>query len=294
MSVYDWYSLFQWFSLVAGALAFASLAGTVFFGLRANKASSLQILDLQVQAADARKDAERIKADAAKSKQQSDEKIAELAADAERSKAEIALSHKESAEANARAREADREAAEASSKAEGFRLDIAKANERASQADLARRQLELQLAMRFADRTLTQSQIDRAVALLLPFQGQTVDLTVFGDTPEINQFSNIVLKVFGEAKWVINISHPLGSGSARGVLLGVRPSSGPALASAAGSLISVMRESLLDGVGMWDFDKVATPGGASMESQMIPTGMPDAKPVPRGQAPLRVVIGSKI
>jgi hypothetical protein len=81
MTLNDWYSFCQVASVVAGLFAFASLAGTVITGLRVNEASSLQIADLQKQAADARTETERIKAAAAESQQESDEKIASLRRD---------------------------------------------------------------------------------------------------------------------------------------------------------------------------------------------------------------------
>ncbi|MGD0500934.1 MAG: hypothetical protein ABSC23_21175 [Bryobacteraceae bacterium] len=201
-------------------------------------------------------------------------------------KAQAAEAELHLAEANARAKEAD-------AKAESFRLDIAGANKRASEADLARRQLELELAMRFADRTLTRSQIDRTVALLRPFEGQTVDVVISGDTPEITQLSGLIVDMFLNAKWCVNRTQLFGAGVVRGVLVGVNPGFDPILSSAVNSLITVLSESLIGGVGAWDFDKIP-PFGTGSFSQLVPLGLPDSKPVSAGKAPLRVAIGSKL
>lgn len=223
--------------------------------------------------------------------------IASAQADAARATEKAALAESHLAESQRETAIVRKESAEASAKAEGFRLDIARANERAAQADLARKQLELQLAEMFADRTITPSQVNRIVSLLRPFAGQTADITVFGETNEITQFSTLIFDCFAKGGWLLNITRPSGGGNAaKGLLVGLRPNSDPALTVAVNSIIDILRESLKNGVGPWDFDKLANlaGGGMAMVSQAAPVGTPpEQKPTPTGTSPLRIVIGSK-
>jgi hypothetical protein len=175
MTVYDWYSLFQWLSLVAGAFAFASLAGTVLYGLRANKASSLQIAELQQQSAEARKEAEQIKANAAKARQESDGRIAALTTQGEGFRLDIAKSEE-------RTKLAEQHASEANAKSESFRLDIAKANESAKQAEARAAEATLALERLKAPRTLSIEQQTRIREKLRKFAGQKFDFNVYPES----------------------------------------------------------------------------------------------------------------
>jgi hypothetical protein len=185
--------------------------------------------------------------------------------------------------ADARIAEAQRGAAEASTKAEGFRLDIARANQTAEQERLAR----LQLEARLADRVLTPEQQRKLTGALTPFKGKTIDVSVFGDTLEIVNFSGALLNCFRQAGLLVNTSNPIGGGtSARGVLIGIKPGSPPEIARIADVLVSVLQESVGPGAGRWDFDKLVSTGAMAAVSQA--TG---AEKV--GEAPIRIFIGSK-
>lgn len=233
---------------------------------------------------------EKIKADASESKRQSDEKIAALQADGENSKAASELARADAAKATEGTAIARKEAAEANTKADGFRLDIAKAqeeaakaNERAAAADLARIQLE----ERLADRVLTPVQLRRIVVELAPLKGKTVDVSVFGETNEIVNFSREVLAAIRQAGLLVNTSNPVGGGtSVKGVLIGIKPGSSPEISRFSEVLINVLRDSIGNGVGPWDFDKMITRGGMEQVSQAQGA---DAV----GSAPIRLFIGGK-
>ena len=185
--------------------------------------------------------------------------------------------------ADARIAEAQRGAAEASTKAEGFRLDIARANQTAEQERLAR----LQLEARLADRVLTPDQQRKLTTAFTPFKGKTIDVSVFGDTLEILNFSGALLNCFRQAGLLVNTSNPIGGGtSARGVLIGIKPGSPPEIARIADVVVSVLQESVGPGVGRWDFDKLVSGGAMAAVSQA--TGADKV-----GEAPFRLFIGSK-
>jgi hypothetical protein len=226
-----------------------------------------------------------------------DTKLAQAVADAKGADARIAEAQRGSAEANEKALKAqqslasaEQHAKEADAKAEGFRLDIAKANERAADANRTAEQerlARLQLEARLADRVVTPQQQARIVAGLRSIGKRTADITIFGDTPEISIFSGALLECFTKAEWSLNISRPGGGGSyARGVLVGVRIGSPSEYTQASNLVITVLRESVGNGIGPWEFDKL-TGGGLFSANGSVGT------PTPAGESPLRIVIGSK-
>lgn len=234
---------------------------------------------LRTDADNARKQAEGFKA-----------QIADSNARAKAAEAQVATAMAASADAVAKVAGADARSAEASAKAEGFRLDIAKANEGAARAtETAERErlARLQLEARLADRIFTPDQQRRCTSALTPSKGITVDVSVFGDTLEIANFSASVLGCLRQAGLLVNTSNPIGGGTAaRGVLVGVKPGAPPAVTRIADVLIAILRESVGPGVGPWDFDKLISSSGASMVSQA--TGADKV-----GEAPIRLFIGSK-
>jgi hypothetical protein len=245
------------------------------------KKLDLSILGLELKTAEAQREAESAKATAKGFEAQ----IADAEARVRIADAQIASANAASKDAVARVSVADTRSAEASAKAESFRLDIAKANERTAQADLARRQLEMQLTQMFAPRVLSDSQKEQISSILRAHKTHDIDLWVFGDTPEINTFSGSLIECMGKV-WPMNIGHPAGGGQAvTGVLIGVKTDSDPEISAVAGALVSVLRQAVGNGVGLWDFDKMITPGAFTFGSI--------GKPGPWGQSPIKIFVGAK-
>jgi hypothetical protein len=223
-------------------------------------------------------------------------KDAELARFQAESTAATAQADARAAEANAKAAEAGKgaakalaDAAEANKTAEGFRLAIAKANERAATAnETAERErlARLQLEARLADRVITDSQKARLIAALGGIKGQTVDVTIFGDTPDIAAVSDAILGCLGQAGVLFNVFSPFGATGVRGVIIGIKPDAPQAVKSAAGSVGRILKETLDGGVGIEDFAKLVVVGAAGT------TGQSDGAAA-SGQSPLRIWIGAK-
>jgi DNA anti-recombination protein RmuC len=91
-------------SAIALFLTFAFGVGAILIGLQVNKASGRQVRALETRLAEANSETERIKANAAKLKRESDEKIAQLnsqtaglSADAEKARESIAVANERTA-----------------------------------------------------------------------------------------------------------------------------------------------------------------------------------------------------
>jgi hypothetical protein len=228
MTLNDWYSFFQVGSLIMLFLTFAFGAGAILTGLKVNKGATRQILKLEARIAESTEETERIKAAAAKDKDESAKRIAELNRDTVGLSADVA-------NANARAAEANR---------------IAESEQ------LAR----LQLEARLAPRVLTADQQERLISLLKPFFGTQIDAVTFGDTPEIGNISMTILSCLRKAGWNVN-SGSAGGGAlvVAGILVGVRANSDATTNNAARALF-VGLQSMGIGAGPWDFDKMPSPG----------------------------------
>jgi hypothetical protein len=216
--------------------------------------------------------------------------LADAVARAKEADARIAEAERESAEANARATKAqeslglaEQHAAEANVKAEGFRLDIAKANEGAARAnETAERErlARLQLEARLADRTLTPAQQLALRGQLTAISGITVDVVVWGETPEVQTLSGLVLDSMAKAGWSINSGQAVSGGAAvRGILVGVRDGSDANTVKASNILVSALRSVGLV-AGLWPFEQLQRPSILSNSSYT-------------GTAPIRMFIGSK-
>jgi hypothetical protein len=88
---------------------------------------------------------------------------------------------------------------------------------------------------------------------------------------------------------MINIRRPFGAATAHGLLWGLKNNSDPTLSAIVTASTGILKETLNNGVGPWkyeelDFSKAAATTG---------TAPPGAKPLPFGDATLRVVVGSK-
>jgi hypothetical protein len=81
----------------------------------------------------------------------------------------------------------------------------------AKQADLARFEIEkqltetkielLKLQEKMADRIISLEQANNIVDVLLPFNGQSVDVFLYGQTPEIFKLASMIRAVFHFSKW---------------------------------------------------------------------------------------------
>jgi hypothetical protein len=208
MTLSDWYSFFQFGSIVTLFLAFAFGAGAILVGLRINKASGRQILALETRLAEANITVERIKADAARDKRESDEKIAKLSSDAASSSERIAAAQAEAAEANARAKKSEAQIAAANAaskdavaKVSAAEARLAEANRAASEANARALEASLELAKFKAPRKLLPDQQERIITRLKPFSGQVFAFSVASDSESVelmNEFDKI-LKASG---WV--------------------------------------------------------------------------------------------
>lgn len=202
-------------------------------------------------------------------------------------KAEEASERAANAEGNlANAREraalAEQHAAEANAKAEGFRLDIAKATERAADANRIaeeERLARLQLQSRLADRTLTPGQQNEIRSQLDTVPGVAVDVVIWGDTPEIQIISGLLLDSLPKS-WTVHQGQAGGGGAAvRGILVGTRAGSDANSAHASALLVSALQAAGLAG-GPWAFDQMPLP------VMMFRSNVD-------GKAPVRIFIGAK-
>jgi voltage-gated potassium channel Kch len=214
--------------------------------------------------------------------------IADSVARAKAAEAVVASANAASKDAVAKVAAAEARSAEASTKAEAFRLDIARANERAASAnEIAEREklARMQLEARLADRIISPDQEQSLRAAFARLRGQTVDISVFGDTFEISQFSGTIMSCMKRAGVLLNVRHPTGGSGARGVLVGVRPDAPPEFKQAADELIAILQQSVGSGVSPWDFNKLI-PGGVATLSY-------DPGATPPDQSPILIFIGSK-
>lgn len=255
------------------------------------------VIVFKTKAADAEKD--RI---AAKAARDADSKIAQDQKD-------TAAIKRQSAEAIERANVAERQAAEENAKAaktlvtaeiarkeaEGFQLQIAQANERASQAEqqaaesnrLAQQESfqTVQLEARLADRVVTPDQKRRITEAFGPMKGQTIDLAIMGDSPEISRITEAIVEALHSAGVLLNYFHPLTGGGAEGVVVGIRPDAPSEDKQAGSQMIAILRETLGGGVGQLDFDKLTVSGTGTIGS--------DKGTTPVGKSPFRLQIAPK-
>lgn len=189
----------------------------------------------------------------------------------------LGAARKEAATASERAALAEQHSAEANAKAEGFRLDIAKANETAERERLAR----LQLEARLADRTLTPIQQSILVAALSSSPRIVIDVATFGDTAEISGISRLIIESLVRAGWTVHpVTAMAGQATVRGILIGTRTGSDPAISQASALLIKSLRAQNLS-ADPWVFEQMTWPG-AFMGGGGV-----------KYDAPIRMFIGSK-
>lgn len=272
MSLEGWRTFFEIGGVTLIFITFVFAAGAVLTGRWINRIQAAELRKLDKQLTDAKTEL---------GKQQ--ERAAKAEVDLKNVANSAGSANLRAAEANERATKAqeslalaEQHAAEANAKAEGFRLDIARANETAERERLAR----LQLEARLADRTLTPVQQTAITAQLSTVPGIVVDVITFGDTPEIQTISGLVLDSIRRAGWTINPAQAGGGGAAvRGILVGTRTGSDANTVRAANLLVSALQSVGL-AAGPWAFDQLQPPG-ILFNSAF------------RGTAPIRMFIGSK-
>jgi len=196
-------------------------------------------------------------------------KIAESDARTKAAEAQVVSAMARSDEAVAQVKTADARIAEA-------QRDAARANATAEQERLAR----LQLEARLADRTLSAAQQTALVSQLSATPGTIVDVMTWGDSPEIQIISGILLDCMRRAGWTVLSGQAGGGGGAvRGILIGTRSDAGPDVRRAADAFTAALR-SFGIASGPWPFDQLQPP--------MIRFNTSFS-----GNAPLRIFIGSK-
>lgn len=277
-------SLFDWAAVILLFLTFASGAGVLITGNIINKRQAAQLRQFDSDLTGAKTklgEQQERAADAEKA-------LKGVEAKAEGFRLAIAQANERASKAQESLALAEHHSAEANAKAEGFRLDIARANERAASAnETAERErlARLQLEARLADRVILAVQEQSLKTAFARLKGQTVDVSVLGDTPEISQFSGTIMSRMRQAGVLLNATHPLGGTIARGVLVGVKPDASPEFKQTANELVAILQQSVGGGVALWDFGELIIGG--------ISTGSSDQGATPEGQSPLRIVIGSK-
>jgi hypothetical protein len=279
-----WKNLFEIVGVVLLLLTFVAGAGVLWFSRKLNDRQAAQLRNFDKDLTDAKTKL---------GEQQERAAAAETALKGVDAKTEsfrlaIAKANERATKAQESLALAEQHAAEANAKAEGFRLDIARANERAASAnETAEREklARLQLEARLADRVLTADQQRRITSA---FKGQSVELVVFGETPETSIFGISVADSIGKAEDVgIDIIQSNGSGMAvRGIFVGVRSNADASVKQAADLFIQILHETIGGGVVSWDFDKLIRPSGFIRSVHVGKSTKPD-------DAPLRIFIGSK-
>lgn len=178
--------------------------------------------------------------------------------------------------------EAGEKAATAETKAEGLRLDIAKANERAAEANRIAEQerlARLKLEARLADRTLTPAQRNAIRSQLATASGIVIDVVVWGDTPEIQIISGLILGSIPRPGWKVQTAQAGGGGAVRGILIGTRAGSDASIIRASALLVSALRSAGL-ACSPWPYEQLRFPNA------MFNTTVTK-------DAPIRMFIGAK-
>lgn len=260
--------------LIAGlAISLSALIGT-------NRYFNETVASLNLQAQQAGERAAQDERATAEERKEADSFQSQIAASTARTReaeAKVASAAAASKDAVAKVATADARIAEAQKGA-------ASANEIAERERLAR----LQLEARLADRVITADQQQRITAAFASMRGQTVDVVIAGDSPEISRTTDAILGSLHSAGVLLNFFRPFGGGGAEGIWLGVRADA-PAEDKQAGTqLVTILRETLDNGVDLVapdDFDKMAVSGTGALGG--------DAGAAPLGKSPMRLQIAPK-
>jgi hypothetical protein len=177
--------------------------------------------------------------------------------------------------ANERTIANEAEIARAGMAAETARADAAKASERAAVA-------ELELAKFKAPRTLTLSEQRGIADKLKDFPGVTIDIFIYGETPEIVQLTKLLTPPLSEAGWAPRTWVATGGGAVTGILIVPRKDSPQSIFDAATALAEALKAAHLD-AAIWEpFDPSDVP------ATLIGPPWDTSK-----AAPMRMLIGIK-
>lgn len=118
----------------------------------------------------------------------------------------IAEAQRDAAQANVIAKQYEGSIADSNARAKSAEAQVASAKEQAAKAELGAAQARLELARmqeRMADRTLTVAQQADLTSRLNPFSAIVVDVLVWGDTPEIQIISGLILDCMTKGGWKV-------------------------------------------------------------------------------------------
>lgn len=279
-----WKNIFEIAGVVLLLLTFVAGAGVLWFSRKLNAVQAEQLRQFDKGLTDAKLELGKQLERAAVA----EKALKDIDTKAEGFRLAIAKANERAAKAQESLALAEQHSAEADAKAEGFRLDIAQANTRAAEANRVAEQerlARLQLEARLADRILLPIQEQNLEKAFAGLKGKTVDVAILGDTMEIAQFSDKIIACMRKAGVLLNLSRPIGGVSARGVLVGVKADAPPDFKQTADEFIAILQQTVGNGTGRWDFDKLVSRGAAMVSS--------DQGAAPASQSPLRIWIGSK-
>jgi hypothetical protein len=176
----------------------------------------------------------------------------------------LAGAHERAAAANERAAKAEQHAAEANKKAEEERL------------------ARVRIEQRLAPRSLGPAQQRELSERLRPFAGRSLDIFMYGETPEIVSLTMVIKSTVESAGWNVRSWTVTAGGAVTGILVGTRTGSDASAQKAAQALIAALNS---EGVssGPWkEFSDADTPG--------MLTGPPWSN---NDMAPIRMLLGTK-
>jgi hypothetical protein len=169
----------------------------------------------------------------------------------------------ETAQVNQRAGEALERAAKAEENLAGANERAAKAEQAAAEANRAAEQERLarvRIEERLAPRVLSPQQQQILVQRLRPLAERTIDIFIYGDTPEIVGVATVLTSLLRSAGCNTQFWTVLGGGAVTGILVLTRSGSDSATENAASGLISALN-SVGIAAGPWQsFTDKDTPG----------------------------------
>ncbi|MEP7341150.1 MAG: hypothetical protein ABI977_25695 [Acidobacteriota bacterium] len=195
----EWQNIGLGLTAVAFTVAFALAAGNTLLNWKINKTKrdesrkkdekiALEFKAKDVLIANAHENIEKIKAEAAKAKQESDEKIAELTTGAQRAGLKIAEAQATAATANEKAGELEKQNLELRSGVAGLEIEA---------ADAKRKYLELEAKSK--PRHLTTEQRDKFIAILK--QVPKMPVAMYCGDPEACAFARHIAAALRASGW---------------------------------------------------------------------------------------------
>jgi hypothetical protein len=291
MSVEGWKSLFDLATVVLLFLTFAAGSGVLITGNIINKRQEGKLHQFDVDLTGAKTELAKQQERAAKAEASialAGQHAAEANTKAEGFRLEIAQANEAASHAQAQVASADAASKEAVAKVADAEARISEANRAAAEANVIaerERLARLQLEARLADRVITPDQKRRIEEAFAPMKGQTVDVVIVGDTPEVSRTADAIVGSLQHAGVLFNFFRPFAGGGAQGVVVGIRADAPEGDKQAGAQLVMILGETLGGGVGSADFDKIAISGTGTGG------GTPGAATV--GKSPFRLQIAPK-